>query len=205
MELSVENLFIKPVVLSKTLYTFTEEELNYIKNDIRVQANVGNTVSISNNVIEESNGKLDNIKKFIELGLKFYVKNIIAPLSDNIEFYISNSWTNYTKKMNHHHKHLHNNSLISGCLYIDADPTCNSIAFFNEGYSSVLIESEQQNPYNSQSWNVPVKTGQLILFNSSMVHGVPPSDFEGTRISLAFNVFVKGDIGKDTLWKGHRI
>jgi hypothetical protein len=41
----------------------------------------------------------------------------------------------------------------------------------------------------------PVKTGSILLFPSSTTHRVEIKKGLNTRISLAFNVFIKGTIG----------
>ena len=45
--------------------------------------------------------------------------------------------------------------------------------------------------WNSESWWFPVKTGDVILFPSSLIHMVETKQGTNTRISLAFNVFIK--------------
>ena len=57
---------------------------------------------------------------------------------------------------------------------------------------------KQWNVYNSNLWWFPVETGQLILFPSSLTHSVETKKGNNTRISLAFNTFVKGTIGNNT-------
>ena len=49
---------------------------------------------------------------------------------------------------------------------------------------------------NSEAWWFQVKTGDIILFPSSLTHMVENKEGANTRISLAFNVFIKGKIGK---------
>jgi predicted 2-oxoglutarate/Fe(II)-dependent dioxygenase YbiX len=49
--------------------------------------------------------------------------------------------------------------------------------------------------YNSDSWWVPVETGNLVLFPSSTSHMVEDVVADKTRISIAFNTFVRGDLG----------
>jgi hypothetical protein len=58
------------------------------------------------------------------------------------------------------------------------------------------------NMYNSSSWWVPVGSKELILFPSEVPHAVPVNETEKVRVSLAFNVFVRGQIGnkKELKW-----
>ena len=58
------------------------------------------------------------------------------------------------------------------------------------------------NIFNSFAWWIPVKENDLILFPSDLEHGVDTVTLDHTRISLAFNVFVKGEFGnkKNLKW-----
>ena len=57
--------------------------------------------------------------------------------------------------------------------------------------------SKEFNLYNSRSWFFPVETNQIILFPSSTTHSVGQKKGNNTRLSLAFNVFIKGKIGSN--------
>ena len=56
-------------------------------------------------------------------------------------------------------------------------------------------EIKNFNFFNSESWWLPVKTGQIMLFPSSLSHSVSIKKGTNTRVSLAFNVFIKGGVG----------
>ena len=50
--------------------------------------------------------------------------------------------------------------------------------------------------WNSSTWTYPVRNNLLILFPAWLDHGVTQNlNATRDRISLAFNVFVKGSIG----------
>jgi uncharacterized protein (TIGR02466 family) len=118
-----------------------------------------------------------------------------------VEAYITQSWLNYTKPGQFHHKHSHANSFLSGVLYVNADPEKDKIFFFNdEKHHMFQLTSNNFNMFNSASWWIPVKRSQIVIFKSDMTHAVQTVDAEETRISLAFNTFLKGTIGhEDTL------
>jgi predicted 2-oxoglutarate/Fe(II)-dependent dioxygenase YbiX len=69
------------------------------------------------------------------------------------------------------------------------------IKFYRNYYETIKIQPKEYNIYNSKSWWLPVKTGQLILFPSSTTHSVEVKKGNNTRVSLAFNVFIKGTLG----------
>ena len=108
---------------------------------------------------------------------------------------------NYTGEKQIHYPHFHPNSIISGVYYINADPKLDFILFKKNVYDQIKIYPSKFNVHNSDTWWIPAATNKLILFPSSLMHEVGNvKKTYGKRISLAFNVFVKGDLGsKQTL------
>ena len=51
------------------------------------------------------------------------------------------------------------------------------------------------NEDNSGSWYMPVVPGLLMMFPSRLEHSVITKKESNNRISLAFNTFIKGDLG----------
>ena len=62
--------------------------------------------------------------------------------------------------------------------------------------ATIKIAPREWNPFNSFEWSFPMKTGNIILFPSSLNHGVKQKEGKNTRVSLSFNTFVKGVLGK---------
>ena len=145
------------------------------------------------------NDKLQDIKEFCEDHIDNYVKEVHNPRKD-LEFYITQSWLNYTKLGGSHGMHTHQNSWISGVFYLSA-PEGNGISFYdpNMRIKRILkIDSSLENPsqWQGEKLTVPLKTNQLVLFPSWLGHAVDPNPEQTTtRLSLAFNVFFTGPIG----------
>ena len=78
---------------------------------------------------------------------------------------------------------------------MNADKDNDKIHFNNNRHNVIDIQTENFNPFNSGSWWFPVETGQVLLFPSYLVHYVETKKGTNTRISLAFNIFIKGTIG----------
>jgi uncharacterized protein (TIGR02466 family) len=192
-EFKIEVLFPTPVVFSKLNRKFNKKELDFFEkeknNSYRI---IGNEVSNDKYVL--NNPVFNSLKKELDLMVKEYFDKIICATKD-VTPYITQSWLSYTKKNEFHHKHAHPNSIVSGVLYIDTDEKNDKIKFFNDTYKQIAIEVNEYNKWNSESWWFPVKKGELILFPSSLTHMVETKEGNNTRISLAFNVFVKGRLG----------
>lgn len=172
---------------------FSEEQLSFMNNQ-KQKPNEGNTTSEFRRILD--NECVKELRDFVDDCMAQYMANTHAPKFD-VKLQITQSWMNYTKPGQYHHKHFHPNSLVSGVFYINADPEKDKIYFFRDGYERIKLETESWNAFNSESWWIPVATNKLILFPSNLTHMVQTVEAEETRISLAFNTFPKGYIGND--------
>jgi uncharacterized protein (TIGR02466 family) len=190
---NINNLFPTPVAFFSLGRDLTEDELWFIKNQDHY-ANEGNTTSKDRKILKSK--ELTELRDFIEDSMMEYFKTIHAPKSD-VSLYLTQSWANYTEAGQFHHKHSHPNSLVSGVFYPQADRAVDKIYFYKDGYERIKVPAVEYNPYNSESWWFNVGAGDLILFPSSLTHMVQTKEDDNTRISIAFNTFVKGYIGSD--------
>ena len=193
MEANINGIFPTPVYISKLDRELTPLELKFVnKNKKYFYKNVSNNTSKNTYILNE--GSFANIKKELELKVQDYFNKVISP-ANKITPYITQSWLNYTETNQYHHMHNHSNSLISGVFYINCDEKFDKIKFFKDKYSMIRPDIKQYNIWNSESWFFSVKTGDIILFPSSLNHMVETKKGDNTRISLAFNVFIKGKVG----------
>ena len=190
----VHSLFPQPVYFSKLERELTKEELKTIDAyKAKTYKNESNTTSNNTYVLE--NKTLKNLKKDLHTKVMDYFDKVIC--TDNlITPYITQSWINYTKSDQFHHKHNHQNSLVSGIFYISADKKVDSVTFYKVPLDDkIKLNINKYNIFNSSSCTFPVETGDIFLFRSSLVHGVGKKKGNNIRISLSFNVFVKGTLG----------
>jgi uncharacterized protein (TIGR02466 family) len=189
----ITGIFPTPIYISELNRKFTNKELLFIdKTKLDVYKNEGNTTSNNNYIL--NNKAFKYIKTELDLRVQNYFEKVVSS-SNNVIPYITQSWLNYTETNQYHHKHQHPNSLVSGVLYINCDEKFDKIKFFNDKYQTIKPEIKDWNIWNSESWWFSVKTGDIILFPSSLTHMVETKSGINTRISLAFNVFIKGKIG----------
>ena len=80
----------------------------------------------------------------------------------------------------------HRNSTISGSLYINAN---DFICFHNPNPYVFYTAANSNNYYHCESYNIPVKSRQLILFPSWLKHGKndAPCNMDN-RIVISFNI-----------------
>lgn len=191
----ISGIFPTPIYISKLNRELNKKEIDFIeKSKLNFYKNEGNITSTNNYILNEKTFFL--LKQDLDLRIQDYFDKVVSP-SNNVTPYITQSWLNYTETNQYHHKHAHPNSLVSGVFYINCNEEFDKIKFFNEKYQTIKPEVKDYNIWNSESWWFSVKTGDIILFPSSLTHMVETKQGDNTRISLAFNVFIKGTIGNN--------
>lgn len=197
-----KDFFLFPTPIGTTFYDkdLSQDQIDFIKN-LEKSKNAGNLTTENKFILNDS--LFSDLKDFILTNLKIYFKKWYSP-PDDLQLYLTQSWANYTEKDQFHHRHFHQNSLISCVFYpqVSDDPdTPDKINFHSShsGYSifnrQIGFEPVEWNMFNSHSWWVPVKKNQLIIFPSTLEHSVENKVTSGTRISIAANTFVEGDVG----------
>lgn len=189
--MKVHSLFPVPVAFFEIGRNLSAEEKKTLL-DQNTRKSMGNHMTTDVEILNLV--ELNSIKNFIEASLNTYLKNVYNPKTD-CKLEITQSWVNYTNPGEYHHRHDHPNSAVSGVFYIDVDNDVDSIFFFNREYRQLQISPSEYNVFNSDSWQLPIKTGELILFPSSLPHMVTITKSNKVRISLAFNTFLRGNIG----------
>ena len=138
--------------------------------------------------------ELANIRAFIEEKLHEYVSKIMASTDKLV---ITQSWLNKSKKGESHHEHVHPNSMISGVWYPQIHEQMPPIQFRTKHQRDVALQTTQFNTFNSATFMLPMKRGELLLFPSNLTHSVPVNVGEEERISLSFNTWPKGNMGDE--------
>ena len=120
---SIENLFSVP--LFKTNYgTISDDERQVVDRYlIDVYQNTNNYSSVERYILDK---ELPELRKFIEESIVTYVENIIIGDEydqDKLSFNITQSWLNLSTPGQSHHKHMHQNSVISGVFYFNTIST----------------------------------------------------------------------------------
>ena len=186
----VHTLFPSTVCFFELGRNLTKKEMSFIMKQ-KQKPNDGNSTSVNNSLL--GNKTLKNLNSFIKDSFNNYATNVLR-IKDDVSLNITQSWANYTKKGEYHHKHNHSNSFLSGVFYVRVEEDMDQIMFFKEGYSQIKLEPKDFNMHNSESWFFNVKSNQLAIFPSSLTHMVPPTDTE-ERVSISCNSFPVGIIG----------
>ena len=197
MKFSKEYIF--PSVVNVIDDILEEKDLILIKDDI---------IESSKKVVRKMNWQsnhdttLHQKEPYINLGeVSFQLsKKYIDDLLYNYDsIYISSMWSNILKPGESFNPHTHSNNFVSGVFYVEADEHQSpALGFLDPRPQAGVFQPDVKNynVENSTLWNYPAKTNRMILFPSWLQHYVPVNCLNKNRISIAFNVMLKGQIGR---------
>jgi uncharacterized protein (TIGR02466 family) len=187
--LNIIELFPQPVYQSQV--KFTSEEVDFI-HSVRnsTYPNVyGNVTSNDNFILNRE--ELSSLKKQIKNHLDEYLMKVIGASGVTLE--VTQSWLNFNDKNTSHHTHCHNNSIVSGVIYVSEEPS--ELIFFKENSYGITPKITRATKFNQDAVPMNVKQNMIVLFPSHMLHGVNVNKKDQARISLAFNSFYRGSLG----------
>lgn len=193
----IESLFPIPVYKNQD-YKLGDNEKDIIRH-VCGFANINdgaNWTSIERYLFDNYK-ELKNFKSYCQAQLNHYAHEVLK-IDKKQQFYITQSWGNLNTPGTNHHSHIHLNSMISAVYFVTGD---SSPILFERNLSSYLFPlceftTTEFNEFNSDSWRVDNTKDTLLLFPSSLKHSVPNNKTNEERISISFNSFVKGTIGK---------
>jgi len=182
----LEPLFAHPVYFTLDKYQVTQDEIEYILSTKEKNSNVSNDKKILVSLI--------NLREWIESKVNIYCLDILKLRS--VKPYITQSWINFQEKGKDLHWHNHPNSFISGAFHFQDKES--PIVFKNfKNIFTLNPEVEENNVFNSDNISYATEKNSLILFPSSLWHRTETNNNQETRISLAFNTWLKGELGDE--------
>ena len=125
-------------------------------------------------------------------------------ISHNVSYYFQNSWMMKHRPGDWGQNHIHENSLISGVLYLRVPPNSGDLILHrnriisNQMNPYINLPSRRPNIYNADSYKCGVGNKALVLFPANMNHSIERNDSTEDRYCIAFNLFFRGIIGEET-------
>tara|TARA_R100001143_G_C3290587_1_gene101019 strand:- start:128 stop:682 length:555 start_codon:yes stop_codon:yes gene_type:complete len=146
--------------------------------------------------------QLKNLKKQINKHIQIFMYEKLK-VEPKIKFKITNSWALKHVKGDYTHPHNHANSLISGVMYLKTieNEKGGALTFHkNSSWHNIFplsfnAEFTEHNFTTCDRFTIGPKPGAIILFPSSLNHSVAANQSDKIRCSVAFNIYVDGDIG----------
>jgi len=191
---NIYPLFATGVYKNKLNITLTNNELADIYDLNSSKQILGTKLSNDKFILERP--ELQRLKNILLDEVKEYFNTVMGY---EFEIYITNSWCNIAGHAEGQTLHNHANSVVSGVFYLDVDQSQPSITFVNPTPPFLLnMRSQQYNMFNSLEFDIPLEDNTVILFPSQCFHYVKSNPTTNNRVSIAFNTFVKGNIGVET-------
>ena len=125
-------------------------------------------------------------------------KKIIKELDYEVEdITITDMWANVLKDGEHHPVHTHSNNFLSGTYYLHSDQGA-SIMFQDPRPAADVIVPRKKNTTlnNSSLLSYASKQNRAVIFPSWLPHWVQQNKSKNKRISIAWNIQVKGQVGE---------
>ena len=131
--------------------------------------------------------------KALELSKK-YIDELKYEYEDH---YITDMWSNILRTGETHRPHTHSNNLVSGVFYLHCNDDSPAINFIDPRPQTTVLQPQQKEytRENSTTWQVPAKINRMVLFPSWLQHYVPKNNSHD-RISISFNVMLRGQVGR---------
>jgi len=136
-------------------------------------------------------------RKFVDVVLQ-NTKYILDILKYSYEgFRITDMWSNILKPGEMHRPHTHANNFLSGVYYPYAEEAPGIVFVDPRPAFSVIKPNKIENTkYNSDVYEYSVITNKMIIFPSWLQHYVPTNTSKSNRFSIAWNIQVKGKVGR---------
>ena len=189
----VYPMFVEPYFRASIAGSITPEQIAYIKN-LKMTNNPENMISENLYIFQEP--ELKSIGNAVQEVLDIYAREVMC-IPQRI--YVTQSWSLICMPKAGMHGHSHSNSILSGSLYYCElpEPPASMIFTRHVTYQQIELQPEKtkRNIYNSPINRITPRQNDVILFSSSLTHMVEPNMSNQPRHSIAFNTFVKGQLG----------
>ena len=186
-------LFIEPFFRANIAGAIAPQQITWIKN-LKMVQNVENLISENLYIFEEP--EMRSIKDAVQEVLDVYARTVMCIPQ---RLYVTQSWSLISNSNVGMHGHSHSNSILSGSLYYCElpDPPGSMVFTRHFTYQQIDLPPDiaQLNLYNSPINRVTPKANDVFLFSSRLTHKVEPNVSPKRRYAIAFNTFVKGQLG----------
>ncbi len=141
------------------------------------------------------------LEQIIEAAATDYAEKILAITGSQR---VQTSWINHSSARDFTHEHIHSNAAIALCLYLELPGDQDRIRFHkNEarswGVYNLMFDTDPQqqaqSPWAQTTIEIPVRSGDLLIWPAWLLHSVPPTEQDQDRWTLAANTMPKNGWG----------
>ena len=110
---------------------------------------------------------------------------------------ITDMWANVLKNNEHHPVHTHSNNFLSGTYYLQSDKGASIVFHDPRPAADVLVPRKKETTLNNSSLlSYASKQNRAVIFPSWLPHWVQQNKSNHKRISIAWNIQIKGQVGE---------
>ena len=141
--------------------------------------------------------KQKEFKEFAELVISTS-KEILDELKYDVEdIVITDMWATVLKSGEHHPAHTHSNNFLSGTYYLHSDQGASIMFHDPRPAADVIVPRKKETTVaNASLLSYASKQNRAIIFPSWLPHYVKPNKSKNKRISIAWNIQLKGQVGE---------
>ena len=133
----------------------------------------------------------DNIFKAVEC-----ILNDVLFIASGYQVDITAMWANKQKPNQQFHQHRHHNNILSGVFYANEGDSFPPITFYNPVDSQLCpTHTGKYNQFNSTTHSQRAVKDTLLIFPAYLDHSVSINESDKERISVSFNVILRGQYG----------
>ena len=130
----------------------------------------------------------DNIFKALEC-----ILNDVLFIASGYQVDITAMWANNQKPNQQFHQHRHHNNILSGIFYANEGDSFPPITFYNPVDPQLCpTHIGKYNQFNSISYSQSTIKNMLLIFPAYLDHSVSINESDKDRISVSFNVILRG-------------
>jgi len=125
-------------------------------------------------------------------------KDVCKTLGYDVEdLVITDMWANVLRNTEHHPMHTHSNNFLSGTYYLQSDQGASIVFHDPRPAADVIVPRKKEtNNLNASLLSYASKTNRAIFFPAWLPHQVQQNKSYNKRISIAWNMQVRGQVGE---------
>jgi len=141
--------------------------------------------------------KQKEFKEFAELVISTS-KEILNMLKYDVEdVVITDMWATVLKSEEHHPAHTHSNNFLSGVYYLHSAQGASIVFHDPRPAADVIVPRKTETTVdNSSLLSYASRQNRAIFFPSWLPHWVEQNKSKNNRISISWNIQVKGQVGE---------
>jgi uncharacterized protein (TIGR02466 family) len=125
-------------------------------------------------------------------------KDVCKTLGYDVEdLVITDMWANVLRNTEHHPMHTHSNNFLSGTYYLQSDQGASIVFHDPRPAADVIVPRKKEtNNLNASLLSYASKTNRAIFFPAWLPHQVQQNKSNNKRISIAWTMQVRGQVGE---------